>query len=78
MDKSFLAPVGQKFEATGISNAKESRDRADWMGINDFTVFSPYYHYYDAGASSSTLGGAVSPVYIDYRVDYMKPLPTLP
>ena len=78
MDKSFLAPVGQTFEATGISNAKESRDKTDWMGINDFAVFSPYYHYYPAGATPGVLSGEPRPIYIDYRVDYMKPIPRLP
>lgn len=64
MDASFLRPTGQQFNEA-LSNAKRSRDITDWMGINDFTIFNPYIHYYPKGTK---------PVIIDYRIDYTAPL----
>lgn len=74
MGTSFLSPSGQTFLSEGISNAKESRDLTDWIGINDFSIFNPYYHYYSAPVGSGAVTDEPSPVYIDYRVDYTKPL----
>ena len=75
MEKSFLAPSGQRFLAPGISNARSSRDIVEWLGIDDFAIFNPYYHYYSTPATPGSVTGSRGAVYIDYRVDYNKPLP---
>jgi hypothetical protein len=74
MDTSFLAPSGQHFLTPGISNAKKSRDILDWVGIDDFEIFNPYCHYYGVGATDTAINQSPQPVYIDYRIDYTKPL----
>lgn len=76
MDKSFLAPSGQRFLAPGISNAKSSRDLVEWMGIDDFEIFNPYCHYYAVAAHGFNVNQSPQPVYIDYRIDYTQPLPS--
>ena len=76
MNLSFLAPSGEYFNAAGLSNAKGSRDAIEWMGIDDFSVFSPYCHH----EASPPRGGFLAHPYgdrvlIDYRLDYTRPLP---
>jgi hypothetical protein len=78
MDLSFLSPSGEYFTASGLSNAKDSRNAIEWMGIDDFSVFNPYCHH--EVSPPQGFGGFLAHPYgdrvlIDYRLDYTKPLP---
>ena len=77
MDVSFLAPSGEYFTATGLSNGRASRDVVEWMGLDDFAVFNTYFHHTTAPPQGA--GFLAHPygqrILVDYRLDYENPLP---